>query len=251
MFKMSLFQKELRESRWKIIVGLIIFIITAASIPITFKYVKELFALVPEIPGLDNLEMFLENYNLYVWSQWQGKNLYQIGTILAVVMGMNLIAGEKVANTLEFLLAKPLSRGALYFTKFAAGSFSLALIVLGSTAVLYLASLVMGYELMWGQFLVATLITLLGLIFVFLLTLLISTVLDEPVKAGLLSALILLLLALPGWFQQTYRLSVFYHMAGGEYILEGVFPFIPLFVIILISTGVFFAGLKLFERKEP
>ncbi len=251
MFNMSLFMKELRESRWKIVTGLIIFIITAASIPITFMYVKELVELFPQIPGLEGFNRFLENYSIYSWSQWNGKNLYQIGTILAIIMGMNLIAGEKVSKTLEFLLAKPISRASLYFTKFAAGVINLGIIVLVSTTLLYIVSLIMGYQILLGTLFVSTIITLMGLIFIFTLTLLISTILDEPVKVGLLSAFILFLLAIPGWFQKTYFLSVFHHMKAGEYMLEGNFPFTALIIILLLILGMYYIGFKTFEKNEP
>ncbi|UNC91971.1 ABC transporter permease [Candidatus Contubernalis alkaliaceticus] len=251
MFNKSLFKKELRESRWKIIVGLIILIITAVSIPLTFTYVKELVDLFPQIPGLEGFDRFLENYSIYTWSQWNGKNLYQIGTILGIIMGMNLIAGEKVSKTLEFLLAKPMSRASLYLTKFATAAISLGIIVLGSTALLYIVSLIMGYQILPGELFISTIVTLIGFIFVLTLTMLISTVLDEPVKVGLLSAFILFLLAVPGWFQKTYFLSVFHHMTASEYMLEGSFPFTSLIIILLLIGGMYYMGFKLFEKKEP
>lgn len=251
MFNMSLFKKELRESRWKIIVGFIIFIITAASIPLTFIYVKELVDLFPQIPGLEGFDRFLENYSIYTWNQWNGKNLYQIGTILAIIMGMNLIAGEKVSKTLEFLLAKPVSRASLYFTKFAAAIISLSIIILGSTAILYIISLIVGYDILPGKLFVSTIITLIGFIFMLTLTLLISTILDEPVKVGLLSAFILFLMAIPGWFRKTYFLSIFHHMKAVEYMLEGNFPVTALIIILLLIMGMYYMGLKIFEKKEP
>ncbi len=251
IFNLNLFKKEVRESRWKIIIGLIIFLITAASIPLTFKYVKELMGMIPELPGLGDFDRFLANYNIYTWSQWNGKNLYQIGTILAIIIGMNLIAGEKVSKTLEFLLARPISRSSLYLTKFSAGLFSLTLVIFVSTVTLYIISVIMGYELLAGDLLVSTLISFIGFVFVFTLTFLLSTILDEPVKVGLLSAFILLLLAIPGWFQKTNHLSVFRHMTAAEYFLEGNFPFLPLFIILLASAGMYFLGLRAFEKKQP
>ncbi len=76
MFSMTLFKKELREFRWKIIIGLVFFIITAASIPLTFNYIKELLHFIPEMPGLEGFDRYLANFNIYTWSQWSGKNLY-------------------------------------------------------------------------------------------------------------------------------------------------------------------------------
>ncbi len=251
MFNMSLFKKELRESRWKIIIGFIIFILTAVSVPLLFKYVKDIFTQLPEIPGFEGFERFLQDYNSYTWSQWNGKNLYQVGTILAIITGMNLISGEKVSKTLEFLLAKPVSRSTLYFTKFAAGVISLGLVIWGSTVVLYIVSLIMGHNLLPGKLMVSTLITFIGLIFVFTLTLLFSTILEEPVKVGLLSALCLILLAVPGWFEKTFRLSVFHHMKAFEYFFEGKFPLTALIIISLFSLGMYYMGFKIFERAEP
>lgn len=251
MISPSLFKKEVRESRWKIIIGLVVFVITAVSIPLTFKYVQELLPLIEGIPGMGNLDRLLEDYNMYAWSQWNGKNLYQVGTILAIVMGMNLVAGEKVAKTLEFLLARPVSRGTLYFTKFAAGLSSLALVVFGSTVCLFAASALMGYTQGAGGLFLATLVTYAGLIFVFTLTYLVSTVLDEPVKVGLCSALVLLLLSIPGWFPRTRWLSLFRHMSGAGYVLEGNFPLVALSVILLLTAGMYYLGSRLFEQKQP
>lgn len=252
MISGPLLRKELRESRWKIIIGLIIFVATAVSIPLLYNFIREIFTQVPPLESLGMAEMgkLLEDYNSYVWSQWSGKNLYQIGAILAIITGMNLISGEKAHKTLEFLLTRPVSRSSIYLTKFLGGIISLGVVVWASTAVLYVTSITAGHNLNAGRLLASSLISFVGLIFIFSLTLLLSSLLEDAVRAGLAAALCTFILAVPGWFESTGHLSIFYHMRAVEFFFENKFPFLPLTIMLAFAAAIYYGGLLIFKKAE-
>ncbi len=248
----NLLKKELKEHRWKFIIGTIILIVTGAVIPLTYQIINEMFQ---EMSGeqysrfLPDLAL-MENTNYYIWSQWNAKNLYQIGTILALLLGINTIAGEVNKNTLGFLLTRPLSRKEAFFTKVIGGVVWLFLAVFISTIFLILLSIYEFGEVATGELLITTLITFCGFLVIYSFSILFSTLIDEPVKAGAVAALLIFISAVPGWFSKTSHLSLFSHIGGGKYFIEGQFPFLPVLVMILITAVFLVIAVNLFCKKE-
>lgn len=251
----SLFRKEIRESLWKIILGVVVMTILALSLPYLFEIIKGFVSQIPpeQMGWIQQLipVNILQDYSLYIWSQWNGKNLYQVGTILAVLFGMSLIAGETSGNTISFLLARPIARKQVYATKIAAGALSLIFIIGVSTFALLLSAVLFAPEpVQSGVIITATLITTLGLLVVFSIAVFFSTVVDDSVKAGGITALILLVSSIMGWIPLTRKLSLFAHITGAQYVLQGVFPIVPVFVMAAVTVSLWVAGATIFERKQ-
>lgn len=250
--KMVLLRKELREGRWKSGVGGLLLIATALAVPLLYDMIVEMVTGMPEeqlayfVPDLS----LVEDRSLYLWSQWNGKNLYQIGAALAVVLGMGAVAGEVSRKTVSFLLTRPVSRSAVFFSKALAGIILIILPVLVSTLVLIVASARVFQGVSYGRLLGATVITALGLVVIYSFSLLISTVVHDSIRAGVISGLLLILWAVPGWFSATRTLSLFTHITGGEFFLEGGSP-LPVFLGFLVLSTVFLcAGWAWFSRRE-
>lgn len=251
----ALFRKEIREALWKIILGAVVMIFLALSLPYLFEIIQGFVSQIPpeQMGWIQQLVPvnILQNYSLYIWSQWNGKNLYQVGTILAVLFGMSLVAGETGGHTISFLLARPIARKQVYTTKIAAGALSLIFIIGVSTFALLLSAIRFAPEpVESGVIIMATLITALGLLLVFSLAMFFSTIVDDSVKAGGITALVLLISSIMGWLPLTRKLSLFTHITGAQYVLQGTFPVVPVFVMAVLTVGLWVAGATFFDKKQ-
>jgi len=250
-----LLRKELREARWKIVLGTAILTATAVFIPLAFNYIKDLISALPQeqlekYGGMMTLNIF-NDFSLYLWSQWNAKNLTQIGTILAVLVGMNLIAGEISGQTAGFLLTRPVSRRSVFLTKALAGMLIIIFMVWFATIIMVaVVNYFTPYTIDAGRLFLTTVLTTLGLLVLFSLTLLFSTLIDEPVKAGGATVLIILLMVLFGWFGPLRFLNLFNYMSGARYFLGGIFPVVQAAILCGAILVLSVAGLSVFEKKE-
>lgn len=250
----ALIRKELRETRWKLSLGVLLLSILAAALPIIYETIMAMLAeITAEMGWLANLlpPAILENFSAYLWSQWHGKNLYQVGTLLAVLYGMNTVAGEVSGNTMTFLLTRPLSRKAVYLSKVVSGIISLTLIVGVSTGVMLTVAVIFtAHSVDVARLLTVTSITLLGILVVYALAVLLSSLIDEPVKAGGMTALILFLFSILGWLPAARRFSLFAHMPGTMYFLNGQVPVWPVTAMLLALAILLAVGMRVMDQKE-
>jgi len=126
------------------------------------------------------------------------KNLTQFGFILALLLGMGAVAGEKERGTATLILSKPLPRWAFVLSKFVAQSivYALAFAISGLGAYYYTTVLFDG--LAFGSFMVGNLLLTVWLLTFAAVTLLGSTVARTTGAAagvGLAGSVTLLLLA--------------------------------------------------------
>lgn len=250
----TLFKKEMRENRWKLITGTGLLTLLAVATPLLYEMIAGLLLQAPA--GYDwalNLMPpgMLDDYTVYLWSQWNNKNLFQIGILLAVLLGMSTVAGEVSGQTISFLLTRPLSRRAVYLSKVFAGLLMLAAAVAVSTVLMLAVAFAATTQVIDAtRILVATGITFTGLAAVYMLSVFFSTWLDDPVKAGGITIVLLMAMSVLGWFRATRAFSLFTHIGGGVYVLTGQFPLLPILVIIAAAVGLLVAGLSLMEAKE-
>ncbi|WP_241078424.1 ABC transporter permease subunit [Natranaerofaba carboxydovora] len=70
---------------------------------------------------IEEFTLLFGDHTTYIWSQWHGNNLVQIGAILSIILGMGVIAKETSKGTISFLVSKPVSRFEIFTTKVATG----------------------------------------------------------------------------------------------------------------------------------
>ncbi|MDW7651855.1 MAG: ABC transporter permease subunit [Bacillota bacterium] len=251
----ALIKKELREALWKLVLGLALMIVTAASIPLMYEMIADLLSQLKleEMGFFSNFMSpgILSDYSAYLWSQWNGKNLLNIGTVLAVILGMGTIAGEVSNQTISFLLTRPISRRTVFISKVFSGAFILAVIVAVSTVVMLVLAAVSSPEFLdVGRLLVATCITFLGLLLIYIMTVFFSTILSDPVKVAGVTILAIIVMYTLGWFAVTRKFALFVQMAAGGYFLGGVFPTGAVIVMLLTVVLLSAVGITVFERRE-
>lgn len=247
MVKPALFFKELLENRVKFWVFMFLLGGLAIAIPLLFEFTGNLLGKVELSSYVDpgEISFILSDYSNYAWSQWTAKNLTQIASLAAIVLGMGALAAESAYGTAPFLLSKPLTRRQVYTTKVAAGIFLLALVIFGSTLILILVSATKGYSLQGGALFVSTVVVFFGAAVVYLGTTVFSVLISDPVKAGVAAGLFWGLASLPGFFREAVHYSIFFQMKAPGYWLSGDYPWPTLLIFLglaflLYETGVYF-----------
>ena len=224
-----LVRKEMQQLRWVLIIGVILGLGLVGVIVGSFHYLGQL---VNEIPSevlellaryefTRELMFIFDDYSLYVWSQWNAKNLYQFATVIALIMAAIQFAGEINNQTMSFYLTRPISRKQGYIAKIAAGLLVMLVIFGGGTLIFWAVSSVMGYVADWGRLLGALLISLAWAWAFYCLASIISLWAREPIKAGVAGGAIALLLSVPGLFPAARPFSIFYQMRAVDYFLHG------------------------------
>jgi ABC-2 type transport system permease protein len=163
--------KEVREQvrTLRLPVVLIVFAILGLISPLTARYIREIIDAI----GGDQFEGIVPDPVVGDAIVQFTKNVGQFGVVIAILVTMGAVAGEKDRGTAAFLLTKPLSRGSFLVAKMIAIVLLLALgiAVAGSlcwiyTAILFEALPVTGYvaamALVWLSLAVFAAITFLA-----------------------------------------------------------------------------------------
>lgn len=253
MLNRTLLLKELRELRWALILGLVLLTGMALVVTFTYQMIQQYLPLAIDMLGEQvarEMELMMSSFDIYVWSQWNPKNLLQIGTLLAIILGSASLAGEVGRGSIDFLISRPLSRRTILIHKMLAGGIILSLAIWSTTLLLLLISVLQGLE-NWTWILGATAVSNMGLLVVYALAVLLSVRSSDSVKAGALTGAILLVYSGLGLLESFHRLSIFWHMKAFNWILnDGPFPWLTLAVFALLVIILGFLAAKSLEARE-
>jgi ABC-2 type transport system permease protein len=134
----SAVRKEIVQ-QWRtrrFLVVMAVFMLFGLTSPLVAKFTPEIFKSIPGAEKFANLipiPTVVDAMGQYI------KNITQFGFILAVLLGMNAVAGEKESGTAAMILSKPMPRWAFVLSKFSAQSlvYASAFIVAGLGAYYY------------------------------------------------------------------------------------------------------------------
>lgn len=164
--------------------------------PLSAKYLPLLLEEVPGVP--EGLAEVLPRPDAAMALAEYIDNLTQFGVILAILIPMGAVVGEKQGGTAEMTLSKPVSRASFLAAKFLANALTLAVGVLLAALGGYYYT---GVLFTWpsaAPFAAANALVLIYLVFFASLTLLASTVARSQLTAAGLSFSSLVLLGLLG-----------------------------------------------------
>jgi ABC-type transport system involved in multi-copper enzyme maturation permease subunit len=250
MVRKGIWKKELRAGRWKFIAGLPILVLTAVSIPLVFEYTLRFMDSAPVPEFARGQVALLKDFRFFVWSQWFGKNLTQMGTIIAIIFGAGIVSSEVTRRTIQFLLVKPVRREEIFTVKYIVNLASIALITVIASFSLYITLAASNQTYPAVHLIEQTVLAVAGLSVVYSIAVYFSTIFDQAMRSALASIFAVFLLYIPGWVPFMEKYSLFYQMSGpGIYAGQG-FPLVTLVVFAAITTTLYYLGRKRFANRD-
>lgn len=258
MAVLNLIRKEMLQMRWILIIGIIFGLALAVIIVATFHYIEQIMTDIPAelLEALSRYEATREllfifgDYSLYVWSQWNAKNLLQAGALFAIIIAAFQFAGEISRRTIAFYLTRPLTRRQGYLAKIAAGFLIILTIFVIGTLFIYIASTLAGHSADWARLTAALFASLIWLTAYYLLAAIISSMNREPINAGVIAGLSGIALSLPGLFVLGRQFSLFYQARAADYFIYGQPLLIPIGAGLVLNAALFLVGLRVFESRD-
>lgn len=257
MIYKNLAHKEFMEHKWKLLVGVIILSVAGAVLPITFDYMGDILGLIgEELPGgignqlSQEISFYFSNYDIYIWSQWNAKNLTQIVAIISLLLGATSIASEVNKGTIEFLLTKPVNKSKVLTSKIVVSLGVIFLLIAVPTLITLLTSLVTGKG-GFGEIVILGLIpAYLGMVVIYFVGLIFSTISNDAIKAFAYGAGVIMLNSMLGFLKATQKFSLSYHYKGVEYVLNETFPLLSTVILVMIIGILAFISYSIFTKKE-
>ena len=233
-------QKEMLElvRSYKLAWIPVVFILLGVMQPVATYYMPEILQASGNVPPA-----LLESYEMPSAAATMAQAIGQYGTmglLVLVLAAMNSLSGERYSGTVELVLVRPISIGAIVFAKWLAQLVLLVICLgLGAAAAAYYTEQLIG-ELSWKFVLYSAGLYGLWLLCIQSLTLLFSAFLRGPVAAfmALLSAAGLSLFhsLLPSWFEWTPASLPGY---STKLLTDGTNNLGPALIGSLVTAGVF------------
>ena len=250
----SALKKELLQ-QWRtkrLIVVLGVFVLFGLTSPLIANFTPQLLSsiegaeqfaeLIPEPTAADGVSQYI-------------KNLTQFGFILAILLGMDAVAGEKEKGTTAMILSKPMSRWAFILSKFSSQTIVYTLGFLIATLGAYYYTIVLFGPFDFVDFLAISLLLELWLLTYVAITLLGSTIGKTTGAAAGISLAVSVLVLLAGNIPQVGMLFPSGLTAWASQIGTGVAEnemlnggAIALTIVIIVMCLIIALGI--FERQE-
>ena len=248
MVNSVLVKKEWRESLWKHTLFLALLIILGCSLPFFFEWLGKIQLNLGGDLG-EALRQQQNNFTLYMWANWYGKNLYQLLVVYAVLVGMAQVAGEVGRNTAAFLFSKPLTRETVFRSKFVAGATAMIAVMAVTTLLTYLAVFLFGKELT-PLFLAGLPVNAAGILLIYSLALMFSVVFDDQLKAGAAAFGAALVIGIPGWFPSYGMYSLYRQMHAWPVYTGDGYQLVAIVIMLLATWLCYRIGLALLLKKD-
>lgn len=251
-----LWYKAWLETRWRFLIALALGSVFSALVVLAYPTVGRVQVDVSQVP--EPFRRMAEEglaaagtYPGYVWSQWFGKNLLNVWTFFAVLIGVGGVVTESSRGSALWTLSLPVSRGRLLGVRAAVGALELlALAVVPSLLVPALSPLI-GKSYAVSDALVYSLTAFGGGLVFYCFSLLLSTVYADqlkPVVVGLGVAFGLSLVAL--FSRRLAPYSVYGVMGGQKYFQAGVVPWAGLAACVALAAAMFVLARRVLERRD-
>lgn len=257
---MSLFKKELWTLRWRWLILNVILILAGYFIlagyetftsMVDINLLEDAFKqnqLLSKYLQTDLLNQIINNIDFYVWSQWFGKNFYQLMVISSIILAFPLFARETEQDTHNFLLVG-YTRQTVFAAKVAAVLFSLLITVtIGCFMPLIMAS---AYDFSFGinQFIQYGLHMLTAVFFLCSIVIFFSIVSNDVIKPVIFSLIALFILAIPGFIGRP-ALSIYRYMTGTDIFFTGKVQTLAQVFILGLALVVTYISWYVYSRKE-
>ena len=253
-----LWHKVWLETRWRFWIGLALLTLSAAGIVLSYPQMLKLLAVVPNIDMngeigrqvRESAEM-ARSYRGYVWSQWYVKNMPQLWTLFAVLLGTGGLLSQASGGGTLFTLSLPISRKRLVVTRVATGLAELLVLAVVPSLLLLVLSPAVGHTYGLGDALIHSgCLFIAGSVFYSLAVLLSSVFGDvwRPLLIVLCAAVVV------GLFEQFFHglasYGVFRVMSAEVYFRDGGLPWLGLLVSGAASVAMLYGAAMNIARRD-
>ena len=250
-----LWYKSWLETRWRFLIGLGLFMLSAGGVVYIYPQVMKL---IPRLGDLDTsgalgqrlkeAVALQRDYRGYIWSQWMRQNLTQMATLFAVILGSG---GPYSQRSELFTLSLPVSRQRLVSVRAAAGLAELLVIIVVSFLMIPMFSPSVGQSYSIGAALVHALCAFVASAAFFSLAALLSTSFSDIWRPLLIACAAAVVLWIAGEvIADLAPYSIFTLMSGEEYFRSGQVPWIGLLVTASLSAAMLYAAVLNIERRD-
>lgn len=250
---LTLLRKELRE-QWRsnrMLVVAAVLVAMGILGPLTARYMNEMLGSIPGTPA--GLEAVLPPPTAELAVSELTDNLAQFGLVLALLVPMAAVVGEKTSGTAALTLSKPVSRGAFLVAKLLALTVTFAVGISLAVAAGYAYTGMLFAWLPAGGFFRLAAALLVYLLFYASLTLVASTLMRSQLAAAGLAFGLALVLGIMGTLPQLGALLPSALLAWGRAAAGGVpaeFPWEALAAASLLIPGLLLLGWAALSRQE-
>ncbi|MFW5787850.1 MAG: ABC transporter permease subunit [Bacillota bacterium] len=245
--------KELKADRWKYIITAVILLFLAITIVWQYPFVKNMLkqGTMEGMPDwLASQAEAQTEFPYYLSANWFDKNLIQITVILSILLGMSVFAKEIEDHTIEFLLARPLSRQKLFLMKTTIQLVIIFGYVFISSAVMGLTGYFLGYEINFIRLIIGSLPVLIKCYIIYSLTLYFSLMLDDQIKSGLLTFVLIIAMIGLSFMDIPVKLNIFSYARATNYYVFGDFPLGESLILLGIAGVLYFLAYNKFLRRD-
>ncbi len=244
------------DTRWRFIIGLALMACSAAGVVLTRPALAKLLPMAGSIQlggeigrRVQEALALSRDYHGYVWMQWFGEHLPQIGTIFAVLLGTGGLVTQ--SSAVLFTLSMPVTRRRLLGVRAALGLGEWLVLVFAPTLLIPLLSPAIGERYGASDALIYGVCAFtVGAAF-FSFAFLLSTIFDDiwrPLLIALLLAVVLAVLPLAIRTLQPY--GVFRVMSAEAYFRAGQFPWQGLLISVAASAAMLYGAALKLERRD-
>lgn len=241
------FMELSRTYRLLVVVAVLVFF--GLISPLSAKFMREILAL---IPGGADIAKVIPPPTVWDAIAQYVKNMPQFGIILALLVTMGAVAGEKDKGTAAMMLVKPITRGAFIAAKFLALAlvFALGIILAGLSCYYYTLLLYEAIDLL--HWLVLNTFMLLYVLVIIAITLLCSTLTRSSVTAAGIAIGALVFIGLLGSIPILGKYLPGELIAWGTRLMQGDTS--PSWIAFGVSVGIIVVSLGaawlVFRRQE-
>lgn len=251
-----LWYKAWLETRWRFVVGMALLMCFGALVVLTHPLLEQMKVEIPNLPGnlgeqLREAFALMASYEGYVWSQWFGKNLLQFWTLFAVLLGAGGLATEASRGTALWTLSLPVTRRRLLGVRAGVGAAELLALAIVPTLLVWALSPLVGQRYSLADALAYALMTFAAGMFFYGLALLLSTLFGDQLKPILVGMAVSIAMGAVTLFSRRLAgYSVYNVMSGQKYFAEGVPPWAGLTACLALAALMFYASLRVLERRD-
>ena len=272
-----LWYKTWLETRTRFLIGLILFSSIAAGLPFMHPFVvRTLSGAGPDIRrmlgnSVDELVRMTIDYRSYIWSQWFGKNLLEMWSLFAVILGVGGLTQEVSRGSTLLTLSLPASRHRLFAVRTGVVAAELFLLALVPSLLIPALSPMAGRVFPLGDTLIhAALMAAGGMVFLGVITCLSALFTDfwKPLLIAIAVEFVLVVIR-PVLTLQLARTAhshvgvslgfpppsyVWYNVYGvmdaQSYFWNGTLPWAGLAINLAVALALFYASARILARRD-